>query len=245
MFLQSISKIPSLSPVPTHGTETAATPDELYEDEWWRDLPPVIQEAYTILGWNETRWDNGINPPSENMTWAALTPEMQDAASFIGYTEQTWEIDEDAATFGTNSTVDNSSPSEIDRDHYEDFDWDELPPDVKNAAMILGYNQYLWDNGGTSWLDELDWDELPPEAQEAAFVLEYDEASWNASGDAELEALLIAAGGQYVSQDDDYVITVGDSDLQVSEYQIIYFFAAMCFLFMGLVDVVRESLLFI
>lgn len=216
------------------------SPEELYGDEWWTDLPPDIQEAFIILGWNETIWDNGIDPPSEDMDWTELTPEMQVAASFIGYTENTWDGD-DATLNDTNSTEANSSPIDIDDNHYHNYDWVDLPPDVQNAAMILGYDQFLWDSDGESWSEELFWDELSLEAQEAAAVFGYDEASWNADGDAELEALLVAAGGQYVSNDDDYIFTVGDSGAQVSEYQMLYFSAACCFLLMGLLDVVREN----
>jgi hypothetical protein len=99
----------------------------------------------------------------------------------------------------------------------------------------------LWDNSGTAWWEELFWDKLPPEAQEAAAVFGYNEASWNADGDPELEALLIAAGGKYTSNDDDYVFGLGPSNIQVSEYQIFYFFAALCFLILGMLDFVREK----
>lgn len=219
-----------------------ASPEELYEDEWWRDLPPDIQDAYTLLGWNETSWDSGNNPPSENTIWNELTLVMQDAASYIGYTQQTWDGDHDETVILPNDlTANNVSSVQTDIEHYEDYDWIELPPDVKQAAITLGYNEQLWDNDGTSWSDELEWYELPSEAQEAAGLLGYDEASWNASGDDELQALLAAAGGQYISQDDDYVWEVGPADIQVSEYQILYFFAALCFLGLGLLDVAREK----
>jgi uncharacterized membrane protein SirB2 len=218
------------------------TPDDLYEDEWWRDLPPEIQDAYAVLGWNETVWDEGnesVFPSSENMTWIELSPEMQEAAGVIGYTQQTWDIDFTMSSDSSSSSAGNDTA--VDSNYYEDYDWNELPPDVMEAAVILGWDQSLWDNSGTAWSDSKYWSELPPEAQEAAAVFGYDEASWNAGGDAQLEALLREAGGEYVSNDDDYLFPVASTDIWVSQYQILYFFAALCFIFTGILDLAREK----
>ena len=219
-------------------------------------MPTEIQSAFSVLGWYETAWDEGINPPSENMDWNELTLEMQEAASLIGYTQESWDaeeattvdkLDDDSTNIGnaTDSTDGTAITEDLDNtadtDYYEDYDWTELPTDVQEAATNLGWSESLWDNDGTSWSDEIFWDDLPPEAKEAAAVLGYDQASWDASGDAHLESLLIAAGGTYVSADDDYVFEVGTSNIQVSEYQILYFFASLCFLLLGVVDLAREK----
>lgn len=240
----------------TNGVETEIrNPEELYGDEWWRDLPPEIQTAFTVLGWNETIWDAGDennNPPSEDMDWDELTPEMQDAASTIGYTKQTWDteegnigdsLDDDTVSNIANETSSTESGSVTsDADHYEDYDWVELPPNVQEAAVTLGWSQPSWDSeNGTAWSEELLWDELSLEAKEAAAIFGYDQASWDANGDANLESLLISAGGSYVSQDDDYLFEIGQSNIFVSEYQILFFFASLCFLFVGVVDLAHEK----
>ena len=232
------------------------SPDEIYGDEWWRDLPPEIQSAYLILGWNETAWDEGINPPSENMDWNELSLEMQDAAGIIGYTQESWDaeeaatavlLDDDLTSNGKftdgieNATTLDDVDAAAGANYYEDYDWAELPPNAQEAATTLGWTESLWDYNGTAWSDEIFWDDLSSEAQEAASVLGYNQASWDASGDANLESLLIAAGGTYVSTDDDYVFEVGTSNIQVSEYQILYFFASLCFLLLGVVDLAREK----
>jgi hypothetical protein len=214
------------------------------------DLPPEIQAAFAILGWNETGWDESINPPSETMDWVELTPEMQDAASAIGYTEDSWDTEDESVDYDlTNSTQASSNGTAViadenltpDADYYEDYDWVELPSSVMEAAITLGWSQSLWDSGGTAWSDELFWDELPPDAQEAAAVFGYNEVTWNADGDTNLESLLVAAGGQYISNDDDYVFEVGSSNIQVSEYQLLYLFASLAFVFTGMIDLVREK----
>eukprot|EP00546_Thalassionema_frauenfeldii_P015745 CAMPEP_0178912966 /NCGR_PEP_ID=MMETSP0786-20121207/10572_1 /TAXON_ID=186022 /ORGANISM="Thalassionema frauenfeldii, Strain CCMP 1798" /LENGTH=67 /DNA_ID=CAMNT_0020585639 /DNA_START=58 /DNA_END=261 /DNA_ORIENTATION=+ len=64
---------------------------------------------------------------------------------------------------------------------FEDFDWEELPDEAKEAAEALGYTEDMWDEDEEP--DEVDkyWKELTKEQQEAAKVLGYDETSWNSS----------------------------------------------------------------
>lgn len=63
---------------------------------------------------------------------------------------------------------------------YDDYDWNELPDDVKEAAKVLGYDKKIWDGDGKPPTDDKDWDELTKEQQEAAIVLGYDEDKWDA-----------------------------------------------------------------
>jgi hypothetical protein len=50
--------------------------------------------------------------------------------------------------------------------------------------------------------------------------------------------------GDYISYDDDYIfpIPIGDeeSDIWVSQYQILYFFASLCFVAVGVLDLILE-----
>lgn len=46
--------VPPTDPVPP---VSPPTPDELYGDEWWRDLPPDVQAAYAVLGYDEIMWE--------------------------------------------------------------------------------------------------------------------------------------------------------------------------------------------
>ena len=64
-------------------------------------------------------------------------------------------------------------------------------------------------------------------------LLGHDKESWDAD--------TCPGVGDFVSYDDDYVFQVGppEEDIWVSTYQIIYFFAALCFVFDGLLDVIR------
>jgi len=62
---------------------------------------------------------------------------------------------------------------------YDDYDWNALPDDIKNAAKTLGYDEQIWDSDGKTPSDEKDWEELTAEQQAAAKVLGYDEEKWD------------------------------------------------------------------
>ena len=158
------------------------SPEEIYGDSWWADLPKDIQRAFKVLGWDQVSWDTGVPPPSENMLWDELTLAMQSAARVIGYTQETWDQEEDVT------------------DSIEYYAWISLPEYAKDAAIILGWNEYLWDNGGTAWSDEMLWNELSSDAQEAAMVLGYDEASWNAGVPAKDEEEDAVSTGESVAE---------------------------------------------
>lgn len=64
---------------------------------------------------------------------------------------------------------------------YDDYDWDELPADVKAAAQKLGYNQKYWDKDKTPKECDEYWKDLTPEQQQAAKLLGYDEKAWNSA----------------------------------------------------------------
>ena len=56
-------------------------------DECWTDLPNKIQDAYTLLGFNEDLWDNKGDSSTDDSDWSGLTDEQKVAALLIGYTE--------------------------------------------------------------------------------------------------------------------------------------------------------------
>jgi len=64
--------------------------------------------------------------------------------------------------------------------NYDDYDWDELPEDAKDAATALGYTQALWDGDKTPDACDESWADLTSAQQEAAAILGYTEATWDA-----------------------------------------------------------------
>jgi len=66
------------------------TPKELYYELAWVELPPAIQDAYTVLGMNEALWDEGGDSEAGMLDWAMLNEQQQAAAISIGYNEESW-----------------------------------------------------------------------------------------------------------------------------------------------------------
>jgi hypothetical protein len=64
---------------------------------------------------------------------------------------------------------------------YDDFDWDELPKEIQEAARVLGFTKALWDNDEEPEECDEYWRDLTPEQQAAAKKLGYDEKMWDGS----------------------------------------------------------------
>eukprot|EP00759_Apiculatamorpha_spiralis_P018716 PhF_6_TR25104/c0_g1_i1/m.34489/K17839/PAO4, PAO3, PAO2; polyamine oxidase len=62
---------------------------------------------------------------------------------------------------------------------FEDYDWEELKPEVQRAASTLGYTKKTWDSGKDTAISNKDWEELSSEQQSAAKILGYNQASWD------------------------------------------------------------------
>jgi Na+-driven multidrug efflux pump len=84
------------------------------------------------------------------------------------------------AVFVCNGVRD-SEEDQMDKPEYDSYDFDELPVEVKAAAVALGYNQVMWDQGLEIEALNVYWDQLSPEKQRAAATLGYDKDRWNAS----------------------------------------------------------------
>jgi len=224
-------------------------------------LPLEIQDAYSVLGYDATLWDAGGAVEVDDYYWDQMSPEQQEAALFIGYTKAAWDVGEEGTTAPTleqteeptanateppavataattNSNSEDIEPEAVEAGYYEDFDWDELSPRVQEAAVALGYDKALWNVGGVAKSDDFWWDELSPKQQTAAAILGYDKYSWNG---VDPETGETTATDDYVSYDDDYVFQVKATGTWVSKYMILYFSAALCFVFVGVLDLIREK----
>ena len=91
----------------------------------------------------------------------------------------------------------------------------------------------MWDEGGSADTDELEWSELTTEQQSAATALGYNQQIW----DQDESGASVAAS--YVSVDNDYIFLAPASNTWVSRYMILYFAAALCFVFVGIIDFCR------
>ena len=59
-------------------------------------------------------------------------------------------------------------------------DWAELPADIKEAFVALGYTEALWNADGEPESFECDFEELSQEQKEAALKIGYTSETWDA-----------------------------------------------------------------
>lgn len=213
--------------------ESVETKDPtVFYDYWWADLPPETQDGYAVLGYDENSWNNGLPVAVEELGWDEMSLEQQNAATFLGYTKLMWDGPEA---------------------NYDDYDWDELPADIKEAASVLGYNRNMWDNGIEAETDDYWWRELSEEQQEAAALLGYDENSWdgttvttsiNENGETVVSTTKTENFDDFHLWEDDYLFPVAGTNVWVSDYQTVYFFAALLFVVVGLMDWICERIMY-
>ena len=189
----------------TSSETDSATIDEslFYRDYDWNELPAMAQEAAAKFGYTtEEQWSNQIEFGTD---WNELSDDLRAAAVILGYTKETWCVDEeddDASSDSEELTDDVSlSGSEEMSDAPIDYatsipteedtammdlsneDWLELPNDMKNAAISLGYTQETWDE--TMDDDEImpfdkKWNELTNTQQDAVSRLfGYNPETWD------------------------------------------------------------------
>ncbi|EJK44645.1 hypothetical protein THAOC_36801, partial [Thalassiosira oceanica] len=192
----------------TASGEKNEAPDARYHDEEWDGLPAEIRAAYEALGYDEDYWCNGGDEPaSDDKGWSELSDGERDAAKVLGYDRESWDGSEDepsaAAATGNQTAVD---PVEITPGFYDDYGFAELPPDVQEAAVKMGYTEEMWDVGADVFTNHLAWDDMSPELQVAAARFGYDKASWDAD---DPENPYVA----YQSYDDDYLFPVNEEPL--------------------------------
>jgi hypothetical protein len=67
------------------------TPSSLcfWENVDWDDMSPQEQEAWELLGWNKSSWDDRGSAPDND--WADLSQIQRAAAQSLGYTGSTWD----------------------------------------------------------------------------------------------------------------------------------------------------------
>ena len=257
----------------------------------WEEMTLEQQTAASFIGYSQEIWDAGTEAPSGLLTTDVNLIEVEEDEEVPIVTATTppgadTSSPTTIAPVTTDSPVTGTSPpttvlpiatspptttatatASITPGAYDDYDWAELPREVQEAATALGYNEGLWNSGGTAETEDFWWGELTVEQQQAAVLLGYREFSWDGTenpniplddgvgGDsnttvgASATTANNAAGfspsrediDNYVSYDDDYLFQVGNSDTQVSRYMVLYFSAALCFVYVGLLDLIREK----
>lgn len=67
----------------------------IWEELSWADLSSREKELWTILGWQERKWDGNDAPASADKDWNDLSPQEMIAAMNLGFSEDSWNNTED------------------------------------------------------------------------------------------------------------------------------------------------------
>lgn len=67
----------------------------IWEKLSWEDMSSKEQELWSILGWQQYKWNKNDPPPSSDKAWGDLSHEEQRAASGLGFTQDIWDNFED------------------------------------------------------------------------------------------------------------------------------------------------------
>jgi hypothetical protein len=67
----------------------------IWEKLRWEDMSSKEQELWTILGWQQVKWNRNEAPASTNMAWKDLNAQEQSAAMGLGFTRDIWDNFED------------------------------------------------------------------------------------------------------------------------------------------------------
>lgn len=81
------------------------TPEEMYYELYWAELPQSIQDAYEVLGYTDEIWDEGGEVVTGGMGWDQLSQEQRDAALCIGYDGDEWPQTNNTTEAVANNTT--------------------------------------------------------------------------------------------------------------------------------------------
>ena len=121
----------------------------------WKKLPPKARKAAEALGYTQESWDNSEAVDVSWKSWCDLSDDEKTSLETLGWEETAWEY------------------------QYQETEWKDLPELQKKAAMIAGYDEYIWDEVG--YLEKLDeyWEDLSEKQQEAMCVMGWHESKWD------------------------------------------------------------------
>eukprot|EP00980_Cylindrotheca_fusiformis_P019009 scaffold6374_cov121-Cylindrotheca_fusiformis.AAC.10 len=158
-------------------SDSASASSGLYDKYDWKDLPLDAKKATKVLGYTASMWDDNKESPVCQKPWGKLSTAERTAAKILGYDETSWNPQTKAAS--TSLPVSSSSSQQ-----FYDFDWNDLPEDVKEAARGLGYTPKSWDTNVEPKSCEKDWKDLSAVEQTLAKKLGYNQLTWDDNGDS-------------------------------------------------------------
>jgi hypothetical protein len=89
-------------------------------------------------------------------------------------------VSDDEAEMTTTTNKNNNS---TENKSYINYDWNDLPENIKNAAQRIGYNKKIWDADGDLTINEKEWKDFNSIEQQDLKTIGYNEASWDMEDD--------------------------------------------------------------
>ena len=168
-------------PSPPHPSGLAA------KDRNWADMKEKERHAAESLGFTADGWDGGDTPYAFTLPWRRISMRAKAAAQYLGYKPEGWDKEayntaqarlviakaETAAMLRHDGTPPPGKEGTGPKDGKDKDLWDELFPEERQAARVLGYTQEAWDEGEAPQYCKVKWDELTPQLRAAAYALGY------------------------------------------------------------------------
>jgi len=168
-------------PSPPHPSGLAA------KDRNWADMKEKERHAAESLGFTADGWDGGDTPYAFTLPWRRISMRAKAAAQYLGYKPEGWDKEayntaqarlviakaETAAMLRHDGTPPPGKEGAGPKDGKDKDLWDELFPEERQAARVLGYTQEAWDEGEAPQYCKVKWDELTPQLRAAAYALGY------------------------------------------------------------------------
>ena len=168
-------------PSPPHPSGLAA------KDRNWADMKEKERHAAESLGFTADGWDGGDTPYAFTLPWRRISMRAKAAAQYLGYKPEGWDKEayntaqarlviakaETAAMLRHDGTPPPGKEGAGPKDGKDKDLWEELFPEERQAARVLGYTQEAWDEGEAPQYCKVKWDELTPQLRAAAYALGY------------------------------------------------------------------------
>lgn len=150
----------------------------------WEELSKPEKKAAAVLGWNQKTWCTDYSN-DDLFDYRKYNTNNDEGDYYYGnYNEEKEAEDSDYEYYSATTVVPTSEDTSGDTANDQsnaalrEYDWDDLPADVRAAATTFGFTQHTWDTNIPVMAFETDWSDLSPDLKAAALILGYDEATW-------------------------------------------------------------------
>jgi hypothetical protein len=191
---------------PAASSTTISVEPHLYDDYDWCDLPELVQDSFTVLGYTQEMWDSDEDPEICDADFCELSPEQQLAAMNIGYDAELWDNEDssdDDSEVGDDE-IERTEPCSA-KDTCEIMAQDLLQPPLSledgsgmedsDGSRADSSHLSIPEHGDAEHnmvtvrrnYDHYKWAELLEPVKDACKVLDYTEELWDSNQEPEAD----------------------------------------------------------